>query len=53
MIVLSGQRFFTSTLSLETKLAMIFEAEPYAPLHVKGKSEAVDVYEVVGLKGSS
>ena len=26
------------------------EAKPFAPLHVKGKSEAVDVYEVVGLK---
>ena len=26
------------------------EARPYAPLHVKGKSEAVEVYELVGLK---
>ena len=26
------------------------EAKPYAPLHVKGKSDAVDVYEVLGLK---
>jgi PAS domain S-box-containing protein len=26
------------------------EARPCAPLHVKGKSEAVDVYELVGLK---
>jgi PAS domain S-box-containing protein len=26
------------------------DARPYAPLHVKGKSEAVEVYEVVGLK---
>ncbi|HTX89715.1 MAG TPA: adenylate/guanylate cyclase domain-containing protein [Anaerolineales bacterium] len=26
------------------------EASPYAPLNVKGKSEAVDVYEVNGLK---
>jgi adenylate cyclase len=26
------------------------QAQPYAPLHVKGKSEAVDVYEVLGLK---
>ena len=26
------------------------EAKPFALLHVKGKSEAVDVYEVVGLK---
>jgi class 3 adenylate cyclase len=26
------------------------EAKPYAPLHVKGKSDAVDVYEVIGLK---
>ena len=25
-------------------------ATPYAPLHVKGKSQAVDVYELVGLK---
>jgi PAS domain S-box-containing protein len=25
-------------------------ATPYAPLHVKGKSQVVDVYEVVGLK---
>lgn len=27
------------------------EARPYAPLQVKGKSEAVEVYEVLGLKG--
>jgi adenylate cyclase len=26
------------------------EANPYAPLHVKGKSDAVDVYEVLALK---
>jgi class 3 adenylate cyclase len=26
------------------------EANMYVPLHVKGKSEAVDVYEVVGMK---
>jgi adenylate cyclase len=26
------------------------EAVPYAPLNVKGKSEAIDVYEVIGLK---
>jgi adenylate cyclase len=26
------------------------EAKPYAPLKVKGKNEAVDVYEVVGMK---
>jgi class 3 adenylate cyclase len=26
------------------------EAKPFALLHLKGKSEAVDVYEVVGLK---
>jgi adenylate cyclase len=26
------------------------EAQPYAPLHVKGKSQPVEVYEVVGLK---
>ena len=26
------------------------DAKPYAPLHVKGKSKVVDVYEVAGLK---
>ena len=26
------------------------EVKPYVPLHVRGKSEAVEVYEVVGLK---
>jgi PAS domain S-box-containing protein len=26
------------------------EVKPYVPLHVRGKSEAVDVYEVVGMK---
>ncbi len=26
------------------------EARPYAPLHVKGKSQVVEVYELVGLK---
>ena len=26
------------------------DAKPFAPLHVKGKSEALEVYEVVGLK---
>jgi PAS domain S-box-containing protein len=26
------------------------EAKPFTPLHVKGKSEALDVYEVIGLK---
>jgi adenylate cyclase len=26
------------------------EAQPYAPLHVKGKKDAVDVWEVTGLK---
>ena len=26
------------------------QAKPYAPLKVKGKSEAVEVFEVVGLK---
>ena len=26
------------------------DARPYAPLHVKGKKETVEVYEVVGMK---
>jgi adenylate cyclase len=28
----------------------LVDAQPYAPLHVKGKKEAVEVWEVVGLK---